>query len=614
MVFPDINDSTGNTNGCQTKGRCSSYSYLPICPKSGFHKTKCKIRKATTLQLAEQKTVNYLPNRSIQIASSNTMNYPSTAITILEALYQHGTDICAEIEKFQPDLVIGLAHSGWMPVVVAQELWAQTRKTTSPPSTRTNIGLEKHKIYTARFGNSPPAFCCGTCSWESDRLGHYLAWAAEQTGWLETLRAQIEQVYSGIPARILVVDDLFGGYRSGFAVLALLYALYPQVETYVFAGHTDLTDTFVIAWMEGFVPELLTDEDKNPGRYTRYKSPWHELLKPLINGTEDITPDRLDWRYLSPESPAVKALVEYLPVETILAAPTWAKTLACTYALERLQGEFSGSVPIVPEDDEHFISISHLSLSAEDRLAARAWQRNGVDWGDLVEIFGDSLGGMKRGLKAVAKDYEWHRHGRRKDAFYFPILALETWMNAYDIRSASVGDPGKQVYGFDKFLPGQLWAGGYPIASDSRVKDQPFRDLLSAGVDTYISLINSEDAHNKWPYRKVLHQIYQESNKKIRIHVFPLPFQTSPTRAEMEKVLKKINRELKAGKRIYLHAGHNQEGRTPMVLACLLIQQGYSFEQALARVDDFWLKTLPFLIRNPLTEAQLQFIRGWVVR
>ena len=67
------------------------------------------------------------------------MNYPATALTILEALYQNGTNICVEIEKFQPDMVIGLAHSGWMPVVVAQTLWAQTRKGSFPPAMRTNV-------------------------------------------------------------------------------------------------------------------------------------------------------------------------------------------------------------------------------------------------------------------------------------------------------------------------------------------------------------------------------------------------------------------------------------------------------------------------------------------
>jgi hypothetical protein len=125
-----------------------------------FTNRNVKSAKPLHYNWQNRKTQNYLPNRSVQISRSNPMNYPTTALTILEALYLNGTDICAEIEKFQPDLVIWLAHSGWMPVVVAQELWAQTRKTAFPPSMRTNIGLEKHEIYTASFGKSPPAFCC----------------------------------------------------------------------------------------------------------------------------------------------------------------------------------------------------------------------------------------------------------------------------------------------------------------------------------------------------------------------------------------------------------------------------------------------------------------------
>jgi hypothetical protein len=302
-------------------------------------------------------------------------------------------------------------------------------------------------------------------------------------------------------------------------------------------------------------------------------------------------------------------MIEYLPLDAILSAPDWAKTLACNYALERLRGEFTGSIPDVPEDEDHFIPISQLSLSAEDRLAARAWRWNGVTWIDIVEIFGDSLGGVKRGLKAVAADYEWHRHGRRKNAVYFPIPGLGSWITAYDIHLNNSSGPDKPVCGFAEFWPEQIWAGAYPLASDNRVKDQPFQDLLSSGVDTFISLISIEDTHNKWPYRKNLSEVSRKIGKQIRALSFPLPFQGSPTPAEMERILKAINRALKAGKRIYIHAGHNLEGRTPMVLACWLIQQGYTPQDALARVNDFWLNTLPFLIRSPLSDVQLQLIQ-----
>jgi hypothetical protein len=72
-----------------------------------------------------------------------------------------------------------------------------------------------------------------------------------------------------------------------------------------------------------------------------------------------------------------------------------------------------------------------------------------------------------------------------------------------------------------------------------------------------------------------------------------------------------ITRVIKQGERIYIHAGHNLEGRTPMILACLLIQRGYSTEQALVEVNAFWSKTLHFLIRTPLSEAQQNFISDW---
>ena len=50
------------------------------------------------------------------------MNYPPSLQPTLEALYRLGKRVCVEVEIFQPDPTIGLAHSGWMPVVVAQAL------------------------------------------------------------------------------------------------------------------------------------------------------------------------------------------------------------------------------------------------------------------------------------------------------------------------------------------------------------------------------------------------------------------------------------------------------------------------------------------------------------
>jgi len=363
------------------------------------------------------------------------MTYPPILLPTIEALYRLGNNVCAEIEKFQPDVVLGLAHSGWMPVVVAQTLWAKTRAKPFPPSTRTNIGLEKNEIYVARYGKSTPAFCCGECSDEAGRKGHYLAWLSEQSAWLETLGNQIQAVYPAMPARILVVDDIFGGWRSGYATLALLETLYPNVDTHVYAGHNDLTDDFVIGWLEQFVPALaheIESDHKNTSARMRYRSPWQEKLKPLINGTEDIAPDRLDWQFLGPESPAVKALEEYVSAEIVLSAPAWAKELVCTYAMQRLHGEIKDHEVVEPGEDLSLWMITQLSLYPEDRLGARAWINNGVTHADIAHIYWDSPDNMKAGLKDVSAKYGWHNHTLDdNELIYFPTIALESWINAY---------------------------------------------------------------------------------------------------------------------------------------------------------------------------------------
>jgi hypothetical protein len=412
------------------------------------------------------------------------------------------------------------------------------------------------------------------------------------------------------------VDDVFGGRRSGFTVLALLDALYPKSKAYVLVGQADLTNDLVMAWLEEFLPDLSRNVLENSTGRGRYRHPWHELLKPLVTGTEDITPGGLDWRTLGPDSPAVKALVEFLPVDAILSAPGWVENLACGYAIQRQQGIITPSIPEPSSNDRRYLPLSRrLSLSAEDRLVARAWQKNGATLGDIAEIFGDTPDGLEKGLKTVAVDYVWHRHGQAGDAVYYPIDALESWITVYDLykqNEPNLAPPNRlDPCGFAEFVPGQVWAGAYPLASDIQVKDQPFKDLLSAGVDTFISLIGPGEEYQRWPYRKALSQVSEELGKNVRVYAFPLPFRESPAPEEMRKILRSITRALKSGRRIYLHAGHNLEGRAPMLLACLLIQQGYAPEQALIEVNGFWLKTLPFLIYSPLTGAQTKFVQDW---
>lgn len=542
--------------------------------------------------------------------------YPQAALSTLEALYQLGKDICQEVEEQRPDIVIGLAHSGWTPVVVAQTLWTATHDRSFPPSMRTNIGQEKSAIYHARFGTDFPAFCFGECSDNPGRKGHYLAWVAEQSAWLKTLQKQIKAISPKTPDRILVVDDIFGGYRSGYATLALLEELYPEAKISMCAGQNDLTNNLVTGWLEEHAPALAQEIRKIKSTITynqRYKNPWQETLKPLITGTEDITADSLNWKFITYESPAVKAIADYVTAEVALSAPAWVQDIACTYAMQRLKDEIKKDEVIEPEgDQDHLFPRWRLLIYPEERLAAKAWRQGGITNADVIQVYGSELSQIKKGLRTIRHKHEWMRHGEKAAAIYLPVDAGDVWVNIYPpTETAPV--PKIPVSGFAELLAGELWAGVYPSIYNN-LESVFLKDLMQLGIDSFLDLTNSKDFYRKCPYDKTLVQISREMGKKVEIKKLSMPFRQSPTKSQVEQVLKHIQHELKARRRIFIHAGYNLDARTPLILACLLIERGHPPKKALTEVNTFWMKTLHYLIVPPLNAEQEQFILNWKVK
>jgi len=543
------------------------------------------------------------------------LSYPQVALSTLEAMYRLGKNICDEIEKFQPDVVIGLAHSGWLPVVVAQTLWAETRSAPFPPSMRTNIGQEKYAMYHARYGKSLPAFCCGECCWGYEGRGHYLAWVAEQRQWQKMLRKQIGALLPSKPKRVLVADDLFGTYLSGYMVLGLLDNLYPNIKARIFVGQNDLTDNLVTGWLAEFIPPLANEiiEKGIDSSKIRFGSPWQETFKPLINGTEDVARDSLDWQFITRESAAVKAAAEYVPVEIALSAPQWAKDLACNYALRRLRNEIKDDEVVEPaEDMVHLVPMTDMALDTQERLLAKAWLQGGISRSDIIQVCDDNLEPIKEVLNAVKERHEWHIHGQRPNEIYFPSDSFRSWTNAYHLTDApESARPKILIYGVAEFLPDAVWAGIYPLSTDDSRHANFYKHLLDGGVNCVIDLTIPQEPQGKFSYRKTLLQAARDMRRKIEIEKFPLPFCAAPSQLQVRHTLKYITRALKHGQRVYIHAGYNLEGRTPLILACLLIERGYSPKRALAKVNAFWMKTLYFLIHSPLSEEQRQFILEW---
>ena len=534
------------------------------------------------------------------------MNYPQTLFPTLEALYQLGRRVCSEVENFQPDLVIGLAHSGWMPVTVASTLWSEIHVASFPPTLRTNIGHEKYAIYQERFQPPMPAYCCSECCGNSpDRLGHYLAWIADQRRWQEVLRSQMRAAYPYPPARVLVVDDLFGGRRTCYIALGLLETLYPRAEIRMIAGERDLTNAFIEAWLSQFAPALGRQIAPlhEPQSRTRYAHPLYEQLKPLISGSEDIVPQSLKWRPLTPQSAAVKALDGLVEPETILAAPAWASSLACQYALQRQHGEIPGS-----EDDTSLRQAAFTTQPAA-RLFRQAWLNNGITRREIAHVYENQPRGLAAGLKQLREYAQPHGHGR--GTVYLPVEATESWVHAYDPPGSAETEPhGLRVTGFGEFIPGRLWAGAYPFQSHE-IQVSMLADLLMRGVRRIINLTNPGEYYTRWPYQEALNEASKKTGTAVEIIRFPLPFRTASTRRRLLDLITEIQSSLATGQGVYLHAGHNLEGRVPMVLACLLIHQGHAPQEALSTVTAFWLQVLPYLIRLPLTDAQRGLVLRW---
>ncbi|MCB8985829.1 MAG: hypothetical protein H6659_18520 [Ardenticatenaceae bacterium] len=69
---------------------------------------------------------------------------PTEALAaLIPGIHQFAQYIAGEIRTYQPDLVIGLAHSGWLPVLAAQTVWETQQDAPFPPSLRLNFGQEK---------------------------------------------------------------------------------------------------------------------------------------------------------------------------------------------------------------------------------------------------------------------------------------------------------------------------------------------------------------------------------------------------------------------------------------------------------------------------------------
>ncbi len=152
-------------------------------------------------------------------------------------------------------------------------------------------------------------------------------------------------------------------------------------------------------------------------------------------------------------------------------------------------------------------------------------------------------------------------------------------------------------------LPGRLLAGEYPGGATAELTRERLSRLLGAGIDCFLDLTQPQEI---LAYEAALPAGVRYLRRPILDHGTP----TDP--AEMAEILEGLRRALRDGRVIYLHCRAGI-GRTGMVAGCLLVEQGFSGEEALAELNRLWRQSArsgqwPAV---PETSDQVEYVRHW---
>lgn len=157
-----------------------------------------------------------------------------------------------------------------------------------------------------------------------------------------------------------------------------------------------------------------------------------------------------------------------------------------------------------------------------------------------------------------------------------------------------------------------LCAGSYPGDLDERKRDAKLRGLLDCGIRRVIDLMDPEETNFSGQrferYYDRLDQLGRERGISIEVLNIPIRDRHAPSKADMRKILGAIDAGIREGKPTFLHCwgGH---GRTGTVVACYLIENGLTPDEAIADVCAL-RANLPKNHR-PFEGDQEDFVRSW---
>src|ERR1700731_2606278 len=162
-------------------------------------------------------------------------------------------------------------------------------------------------------------------------------------------------------------------------------------------------------------------------------------------------------------------------------------------------------------------------------------------------------------------------------------------------------------------VPLKFLAGEYPGDEDPVKARMKIKQFLAAGVRHFVDLTEPDELV---PYEAILSEEARNSSINATYQRFPIRDNSVPSDSDhLSGILFAIDRRITGGGAVYLHCWGGV-GRTGLVVACWLQEQGRAPDDALAELSAKW-STVEKIYRkpeSPETQAQVGWIKSWAQR
>ena len=159
-------------------------------------------------------------------------------------------------------------------------------------------------------------------------------------------------------------------------------------------------------------------------------------------------------------------------------------------------------------------------------------------------------------------------------------------------------------------VPGRIIAGEYPRTVDEATSRLKLAAILATGVRPFIDLTESTEPLED--YAALLKSVAAGLRREVRHDRFPIEDLSIPTPGVMRAILQAIGEAHRADLPVYLHCWGGI-GRTGTVVGCLLVECGFTPEEAIAVIARKWMVMGKRYQRpqSPETKEQLAYILDW---